>query len=77
MARVVPAAVASRANAAAVAALVTRVGAAEVVPGSVGMTAELLEFATLNSDAGLMVRYICPRGDVQDGMFMALPLIAV
>ena len=50
MARVVPAAVASRANAAAVAALVTRVGAAVVVPGSVGMTAELLEFATLNSD---------------------------
>ena len=66
----------SRANTADVAALVTRVGAVVAVPGSVGMTAELLEFATLNL-AGLMVRYRCPREDVQDRMFMALPLIAV
>jgi len=76
VASVVPVVVASRARAVDVAALVTHIGAVVVRPGSVGMTAGLLELAILNL-AGLMARYRCPREDVQDGIFIALPLIAV
>ena len=72
----VPVAVASRDRADTVAALVTRVGDVVVGPGSAGMTAALLESAISNL-SGLKVRYRCLREDVQDGMFMALPLIAV
>ena len=63
MTSVVPVAVASRARAAAVAALVTCVGAMVARPGSVGMNAALLELAILNL-AGLMVSYRCPMEDV-------------